>query len=184
MICYCDDCQAFLHRIGRADLLDARGGTDIVQLAPSAMVLDRGTDRVAGLQLREKGMNRWYASCCQTPLGNTLGPRLPFIGVGLELFRGAADAAARDAAFGPPRGAGMAKFAIGGPLPGEANIPVRQIARILRLVAVWKLTGKGWPHPFFDRSTGAAKQPVTRLSAAEREALRPLCCPTPTAQAS
>src|SRR5262245_34003449 len=77
MVCYCDDCQAFLHHIGRAELLDARGGTDVVQLAPSTMVLDRGTDRVAGLQLREKGMNRWYASCCQTPLGNTLGPRLP-----------------------------------------------------------------------------------------------------------
>ena len=36
MVCYCDDCQAFLHYLGRADLLDALGGTDIVQMAPAA----------------------------------------------------------------------------------------------------------------------------------------------------
>ncbi len=30
VVCYCDDCQAFAHRLGRADLLDAHGGSDIV----------------------------------------------------------------------------------------------------------------------------------------------------------
>jgi hypothetical protein len=34
IVCYCDDCQAFAHRIGRADLLDAHGGSDIVQVRP------------------------------------------------------------------------------------------------------------------------------------------------------
>src|SRR4051812_39818162 len=37
VICYCDDCQAFAHWLARADLLDAHGGTDIVQLAPASM---------------------------------------------------------------------------------------------------------------------------------------------------
>ena len=36
MVCYCDDCQAFVHYLGHADLLDAHGGTDIVQMAPAA----------------------------------------------------------------------------------------------------------------------------------------------------
>ena len=35
VVCYCDDCQAFLHHLGRADLLDAHGGIDIVQVAPA-----------------------------------------------------------------------------------------------------------------------------------------------------
>ena len=36
VVCYCDDCQAFAHQLGRADLLDAQGGTDIIQVAPAS----------------------------------------------------------------------------------------------------------------------------------------------------
>jgi hypothetical protein len=43
----------------------------------------------------------------------------------------------------------------------------------------WKLRGKTWPHPFFDRASGKLKYPVTVLSTAERDALRPLCGPRP-----
>ncbi|XYH92921.1 hypothetical protein ACMHYB_34315 [Sorangium sp. So ce1128] len=43
----------------------------------------------------------------------------------------------------------------------------------------WKLGGKAWPHPFFDRASGNPKHPVTVLSQAERDALRPLCGPRP-----
>ena len=35
VVCYYDDCQAFLHHLGRAELLDTRGGTDIIQIAPA-----------------------------------------------------------------------------------------------------------------------------------------------------
>jgi len=34
VVCYCDDCQAFLHHLARKDLFDAYGGPDIVQIAP------------------------------------------------------------------------------------------------------------------------------------------------------
>ena len=37
VVCYCDDCQAFAHRLGRADLLDAHGGSDVVQVAPASL---------------------------------------------------------------------------------------------------------------------------------------------------
>jgi hypothetical protein len=33
---HCDDCQAFAHQLGRADLLDAQAGSDIVQVAPAS----------------------------------------------------------------------------------------------------------------------------------------------------
>src|SRR5437016_5861532 len=81
IVCYCDDCQAFLHHLGRTYLLDAHGGTDIVQLAPASLVFDRGTDRIIALRLGPKGLYRWYASCCRTPLGNTVGPTIPFVGI-------------------------------------------------------------------------------------------------------
>jgi hypothetical protein len=54
MVCYCDDCQAFLHYLGRADLLDAHGGTDIVQIAPAALSIARGHQRIVGLRLAPK----------------------------------------------------------------------------------------------------------------------------------
>jgi hypothetical protein len=47
VVCYCDDCQAFLHQLGRADLLNAEGGTDIVQLAPASLTFTHGQNRIA-----------------------------------------------------------------------------------------------------------------------------------------
>jgi Family of unknown function (DUF6151) len=174
VICYCDDCQAFAHHLGRAELLDAHGGSDIVQVAPAALRFREG--RIAGLRLTPKGLYRWYASCCKTPLGNTMGPRVPYVGIGPEAF--GLDGPGRDEAFGKPRGAILGKFAIGTPPPTSTK-QLSFLFGTVRLLLGWKLTGKTWPHPFFDRATRAPKHPVTVLSREEREALRPLCGPRP-----
>ena len=47
VICYCDDCQAFLHHLDRADLLDAQGGSDIVQIAPASLTFVQRAHRRA-----------------------------------------------------------------------------------------------------------------------------------------
>jgi hypothetical protein len=179
-ICYCDDCQAFLHYIGRADLFDSKGGTDIVQLAPACVTFDQGVERIVGLRLTPKGLHRWYASCCKTPLGNTLTPAFPFIGMALEVFRGAVDARARDEFFGTPRGAVFGQYAIGG-VPSGANKhhQLGMIARMMRLMLGWKMSGKTWPHPFFDSTTRAPSHPLTILTPDERAALRSKCGPNP-----
>jgi hypothetical protein len=183
-ICYCDDCQAFLHHLGRADLLDAHGGTDIVQAAPRTVTFDRGRERIVGVRLSPKGLYRWYASCCKTPLGNTSKPTLPFVGMAPEVFRGAPDTARRDAVFGKVRGGVYGQHATGGAPEGSTKLDVRLIADVMRRILGWKLTGKTWPHPFFDRATRAPSYPVTTLSSAEREALRAKCGPHPTAMAA
>lgn len=172
VVCYCDDCQAFLHHLGRADLLDAHGGTDIIQVALGSVVFDKGADRLAGVRLSPKGLYRWYASCCKTPLGNTVGPVFPFVGIVAQAFD------APGAVFGEPRGGIMARFALGTPAGATAGVSVGQLFRALRLAIAWKLRGPVWPNPFFDRATRAPSRPVTTLSAAEREALRPLSGPT------
>src|SRR5215475_4480823 len=51
VVCYCDDCQAFLHHLGRAELLDAQGGTDIIQIAPASLSFGQGEERIVGLRL-------------------------------------------------------------------------------------------------------------------------------------
>ncbi len=177
VVCYCDDCQAFAHRLGRADLLNAQGGSDIVQVAPAALTFEKGQDHIVGLRLTPKGLFRWYASCCNTPLGNTLGPALPFVGVVAQAFESGTQRA--DALFGKPVGAILGKFAIGDPPAGSAGISLSLILRTLRKVLGWRLTGKTWPHPFFRRVSSEPIYPVTVLSHAEREALRPFCGPHP-----
>lgn len=173
VVCYCDDCQAFAHRLERADLLDAHGGSDIVQVAPASLRFVRGTDHIAGLRLGPKGLYRWYATCCKTPLGNMVGPGIPFVGVVAQAFR------SPDADFGPPVGGILGKFAVGTAPPGTVRPNVRLLARAVGKVLGWKLRGQSWPHPFFDRQRRAPIYPVTVLSRDEREALRPLCGPRP-----
>jgi len=176
VVCYCDDCQAFAHHLGRADLLDAHGGTDIVQVAPASLEFDRGGERIVGLRLAPKGLYRWYASCCGTPVGNTVGPSIPFVGIVAGAFAGDADRV-----LGKPIGAILGKFAIGTPPGGSTGWNIGLYARAIVMVLRWRLTGRTWPHPFFDRASGAPSRPLTVLSAAEREALRLLCGPRPVA---
>lgn len=177
VLCYCDDCQAALHHLGHAELLDAHGGTDIIQVAPASVVFDHGTERIVGLRLTPKGLYRWYADCCKTPLGNTVGPAIPFVGIVAQAFEGTASG--RDDIFGKPIGAILGKYAIGTAPEGSTKLNLRLLARAIRMILGWKLSGKTWPHPFFDRSTRAPNRPLKTLSRAERDALRPLCGPRP-----
>jgi hypothetical protein len=179
VVCYCNDCQAYLHHLGRADLLDEHGGSDIVQVAPSTVAFDRGGEFVTAVRLTAKGLHRWYARCCKTPLGNTLTPGIPFIGICTELFRQAPGARPCDEVFGAPRGRIFGKFAVGEPPPGSLDPNIRLLARSLGKLLGWKLRGKTWPHPFFERASGEPRYPITVLSAGERDALRPLCGPRP-----
>src|SRR5690349_9975729 len=173
VVCYCADCQAFAHRIGRADLLDAQGGSDIVQVAPASVTFAQGQDHIVGVRLTPKGLYRWYASCCRTPLGNTVGTAIPFVGIEAHAFAG--NPGGPDALFGARIGAILGKYAIGTPPRGSDRLNVRLYARAIRMVLGWKLRGRTWPHPFFERVTGAPTHPVTTLTPAEREALRPRC---------
>ena len=118
VVCYCDDCQAFLHHLGRADLLDAHGGSDIVQIAPASLSFVHGKERIVGLRLTPKGLYRWYASCCKTPLGNAVGPAIPFVGIVVQAF--ASERPTRDL-FRPAIGAIYGKYAVGGAPDGSTG---------------------------------------------------------------
>jgi hypothetical protein len=175
ILCYCADCQAYAHWLGRSDLLDEHGGSDLVQIAPATLALERGKDQIRGFRLSPKGLYRWYALCCKTPVGNTMTPGIPFVGLPASVFGDAADAA-----FGTPIGGVHGKCAIGTPPPGSDKVDVKLLLHCARRFVAWKLGRQTWPHPFFDRS-GTPSHHVTTLSRAEREALRPLCGPAPAA---
>jgi hypothetical protein len=181
VVCYCADCQAFAHRLGRADLLDAHGGSDIVQVAPASLSFVQGQDRIAGLRLTPKGLYRWYASCCNTPVGNTLTPAVPFVGVIATVFDQGAQRA--DDVFGPPTGAIQGKHAVGEAPPGSTGINLSLLLGAVAKILGWRLFGKAWPHPFFTREGDTPVYPVNVLSHEEREGLRAYCGPHPTARA-
>lgn len=180
VICLCVDCQAFAHHIGRADLLDAWGGSDIIQVAPSTVAFHEGTDRIAALRLGPKGPYRWYTTCCKTPLGNTVKPNLPFIGIMPELFKEAREPAKRDAIFGPPLGTIHGKYAIGEPPPGSVKMSPGFMLRTIATILGWKIRGRSFPHPYFDRASEPL-HPVTVLTREEREAAQKNCGPRPAA---
>ncbi|WP_294220941.1 DUF6151 family protein [uncultured Shimia sp.] len=87
--CHCKDCQAGAHALGAEETLLPRGGSDIFQTIPANLELTKGQDHLACLRLSPKGLMRWYASCCNTPVFNTLGgTKLAFIGVSVPTMQG------------------------------------------------------------------------------------------------
>ena len=171
--CYCDDCQAFAHFLGRADdVLDAHGGTEITQMSQANVAFTTGADKVAAMRLSAKGMIRWYASCCRTPIGNTMSmTAMPFVGV-IKAF-----VDAPSTALGPIRGRGFANSAKGGraAVPKDGLPEVVMIARVLAKVLRWRLRGDHRRSPLFDAATGQARVVPRVLEAAEREDLRRRC---------
>lgn len=161
LICYCDDCQAFARQLERADdVLDSHGGSDIVQTGPSYVAFSAGQEHLACLRLTSRGLLRWYAACCRTPIGNTpANPRFAFVGL-LHVALG--DRARLDEAFGPPRMHVHTRFAQGDPRP-DAVISVPRIAAMMYRVAAARVSGRYRRTPFFDAAGAplAAPEVVT-----------------------
>src|SRR6185503_16394635 len=123
----------------------AHGGTDIVQVAPASLTFSGGSDRIVGVRLKPKGLYRWYAGCCNTPVGNTVGTAIPFVGIVAQAFAGSPGGP--DAVFGEPIGAIQGKYAVGKAPEGSDALNLRLLARAIRMVLGWRLRGRTWPHP-------------------------------------
>ena len=148
IMCCCDDCQSFAQYLNQeSSVLDQYGGTDIFQMPISGVNITEGIEQVSSVRLSATGMYRWYTKCCNTPIGNTMGPGGPFIGV-IHNFMG--DYSARDEALGMNRGHIQTKFArqeVPSDLEGSS---LKIIFRSLSKLIVWKLKGLNKPSVFFD----------------------------------
>jgi hypothetical protein len=170
VVCYCDDCRAFARHLGRADLLDAHGGSDIFQVAPSQVQLSAGAEQLACVRLKPDGMLRWYARCCQTPLGNTVSGAVPFVGLPTALLTESLAGRGADEVLGPAVGV-QGRFATPAPAPGaHASAPFGLMLRVVKNLARWKLTGRAQPSPYFDASGRPRAEPAV-LTPAARAAL-------------
>jgi len=77
VLCHCGDCRAAArHLTGKvADT------ADVYQTTPDRITFLQGFDRLAVLRLSPRGLNRVYATCCNTAICNLIRTRqVPFAG--------------------------------------------------------------------------------------------------------
>ena len=150
--CYCKSCRAYAQWLGTQGLLDDAGGVDIIAMAPSKLRFTAGESQVACMTLGERGILRWYAACCRTPLGNTSRtPALHYVGVSTACLEGAPEAV--DAAVGPAGRCVLNTESATAPVKRTRWAFVRGGVRIMAGVLGAKLKGRR-ESPFFEGATG------------------------------
>ena len=149
LMCYCHSCQRFPQHLGAEGVLDEYGGTDIYQAPIGHVEFTDGRDQLKCLKITEGGAHRWYAGCCNSPIGNTGTPSLPFMGI-IHTCMQIGD---RDRALGPIRIDANRQDA-SKPLPADRSRGSMGlfILRFLSQIVFWRLTGKSKPNPVFDDS--------------------------------
>lgn len=168
VLCYCKDCQAFARFLNAGEtVLDAQGGTRIVQIASNRVTISQGHEHIALMRLSERGLFRWYTRCCQTPIGNTLPTQaLAFIGL-IDAFMDKS----RLAEDFPQRLAVVhTESALGSPKPHSHGL-LSTMWRFAKMVVPARLTGTHTHSPFFDKQGKPVASPQI-LTKAQRKALK------------
>jgi hypothetical protein len=165
VVCYCKDCQAFARALGQeSETLDAQGGSDIVQALPKNVTFTQGTEALACMRLTDKGMVRWYAGCCKTPIGNTLeNYKISFIGL-LHNCLETPEHSLQNS-FGAVRAYANPHGAIGEPKPKAAGVGTT-IWWLVKTILKARVNGDYKRTPFFRDGKPIATPRV--LSSAER----------------
>jgi len=165
-LCYCHDCQAFAHVLGQAArVLDARGGSDVVQTQPANVIFTQGVDALACLRLTPKGTLRWYASCCATPVGNTAWThKVSFVGL-IHTFLDTGGVPLEEI-VGPITTVNNTVGARGDPKPQQLGVG-RMVAWLTATILRARLNGDYRRTPFFRADTGAPAVTPRILSNAE-----------------
>lgn len=159
-LCHCNDCRGAVMHLGEPD--PRPRGVGYFQTTPDRVRFDTGTGNLAVFSLREGTLLRWYASCCNAPLFNTVrSPKVPFA----SLYTSASPDPAvfgriKAEAFIPkPNGKqgfkGAHRFALG---MLTRSLPARLSGR-------WRQT------PFFDTDTLKPVVTPTVLTAEDRAAV-------------
>lgn len=169
--CYCRDCQTAARLNGDGDkILGPAGGTDIYQTTPDRLTIERGAEELEIVRLSPKGLMRWHARCCDTPMVNTLERlALPFVGLVLRPDQ----RAAADAVLGP-----VVAHAFTASAPRGEGAPAKDVhfARtggqlVMRMIAA-ALSGRARHNPL-RAPDGTPIAPVRVVDRATREAARP-----------
>ena len=167
LVCYCDDCQSYLHHLGRADLLDANGGTEVIPAYPADVAFLSGHEQLKCLRLSPNGTSRFYAACCETPIANTAANRA-WAGFFSDVY-----AASDVSRLGAVRSRIMGRFAKGTPPAGTPQkFDFNALKSVLPFMLKGRLQGKSKPSPFFAADGVTPIVTPVVLSKQERQAAR------------
>lgn len=148
LVCYCDDCQSYLHHLKRDDLLDANGGTEVIPAYPGDVEILSGKEHLKCMRLSPNGTFRFFTSCCNTPIVNTR-PKEPWAGF-LRCVFAAKDAHQINQMLGPVRSRIMGRYAKGVPpadTPEKFNL--KAFLTVMPFMLKGKLLKKSKSSPFF-----------------------------------
>ena len=166
-VCYCADCQAYARFLGTPGVADEDGGTEVVASLPRYVELTAGLEVLACLSLSERGLLRWYARCCNTPVGNTpRTPKVPYVGVIHSCLEGSSPSL--ESSFGRRRLAVNTKSARN----KVRSTPIASTVGVFTLMMSSlgaRVSGAYRSNPFFAHGTNTPIRPVQVLSAAERQ---------------
>lgn len=142
LICYCKDCRAFARHLRQVASLEPGGGSPLVQVSPSRITISDGHVHIACLKLSQKGLIRWYAACCNTPLANTVATsRIPLAGMWRHNFDTVEG-------FGPVVTHGFTKMALNGG-PRKDKGLYRMLGGLIKRSLAGYLAGDARKNPFF-----------------------------------
>jgi len=166
-VCYCKDCQAYARFLRTPGVVDEDGGTEVVASLPKHLHFTAGVEALACMSLRERGLLRWYANCCNTPVANTpRNPNMPYAGVIHSCLE--ASSPTIESSFGARRIAVNTKSARN----KVRSTPIASTAAVLALLMsmlVSRMTGSYKVNPFFISDSLIPIRPPQILSNAERE---------------
>jgi hypothetical protein len=155
--CCCADCQKFVMFLEQENkVLDQYGATDIFQIPIAHVHITAGHEHLALMRLTPKGLNRWYAKCCNTPIGNTLGSKAPFIGVIHNFMQ---HAESRNQEIGKTRGY-IHSHSARATVPDALEASFLKITiRVRSKLISWKVKGLNQPSAFFNQNGRAVAKP-------------------------
>ena len=169
LVCYCDDCQSYLHHLKRTDLLDANGGTEVIPAYPADVEILSGREYLTCTRLSPNGIFRFSTLCCNTPIANTR-PKMPWAGF-LRCVYTNGEASQLDQILGPVRSRIMGRYAKGIPPAGTPKkFNLKAFITVMPFMLKGKLFKKSKPSPFFAEDGATPIVTPHILSEAERSA--------------
>ena len=175
LLCYCDDCQAFVHYLERPkEFLDPNGGSDVVQMSAGRIRFSEGQDKLTCVRLTKSGLVRWYSSCCNSPLGTTMPTRqIPFVGLIRSSIESTTNGSSVDEAIGPVRARVQGRFAVGNTenLGVSDKPPFGVLMRLARILLGARFRGDHLKSPYFDSQSAEPVVAPRVLSTVERQKL-------------
>lgn len=155
IICHCVDCQSFAKYLKKQDeILDEYKGTDIYQMPISYIKITEWKEKIKCIRLTSKGLHRWYADCCKTPIGNTMWSGMAFMWV-IHNFMN--HQVSRDSDLWEVLANTLLKDNSG---ERKSTRFIVILPRVIWKLFIWKLKGLNKPSSFFNDSGKPIFEPI------------------------